>query len=124
MAHELRAHIYAALAGVSLCASPPAVDPRTAVDRIVIHKSERTLTVLSSGRAVTAYRVALGRVPRGRKTQAGDLRTPEGHYFIDAKNASSHFYRALHLSYPSAGDIARAKANGVSAGGDIMVHGL
>jgi murein L,D-transpeptidase YafK len=31
---------------------------------------------------------------------------------------------ALHISYPNQNDIDWARAHGVDAGGDIMVHGL
>ncbi|HEY6838715.1 MAG TPA: L,D-transpeptidase family protein, partial [Geobacteraceae bacterium] len=33
-------------------------------------------------------------------------------------------YKALHLSYPNAADLAQARRNGTSPGGDIMIHGL
>jgi murein L,D-transpeptidase YafK len=31
---------------------------------------------------------------------------------------------SLHISYPDAADVARAREAGVDAGGDIMIHGL
>ena len=37
---------------------------------------------------------------------------------------SASFHRALHLSYPSAADRQRAAKLGVSAGGDVEIHGL
>ena len=52
------------------------------------------------------------------------LRLTEGRYFIDAHNPTSSFYRALHISYPSATDVARARAGGYDPGGEIMVHGI
>ena len=36
----------------------------------------------------------------------------------------SAFHRALHISYPSEADTAKAQALGVSPGGLIMIHGL
>jgi murein L,D-transpeptidase YafK len=45
-------------------------------------------------------------------------------YTIDFHKPDSAFHRALHISYPSAEDNARAAEAGVSAGGDIMIHGL
>jgi murein L,D-transpeptidase YafK len=45
-------------------------------------------------------------------------------YVLDSRNPNSHFYKALHISYPSSKDIAAAKKLGVSPGGDIMLHGL
>jgi murein L,D-transpeptidase YafK len=58
------------------------------------------------------------------KEREGDNRTPEGNYLIDSKSSDSQFYKSLHISYPSAEDIARAKANGYSPGGAVLIHGL
>ena len=52
------------------------------------------------------------------------MKTPEGIYKIDSRNPQSNFHLALHISYPSAEDTARAAARGFPAGYDIMVHGL
>jgi murein L,D-transpeptidase YafK len=73
---------------------------------------------------VVSYSVALGKNPSGQKSKAGDYRTPEGLYHIDARNPNSRFHLALHVSYPNADDVARARARGISTGGDIMIHGL
>ncbi|HVY13101.1 MAG TPA: L,D-transpeptidase family protein, partial [Alphaproteobacteria bacterium] len=32
--------------------------------------------------------------------------------------------KALHISYPNASDTARARAQGLSPGGGIMIHGV
>ncbi|MBV8543942.1 MAG: L,D-transpeptidase family protein [Acidobacteria bacterium] len=50
-------------------------------------------------------------------------KTPEGLYTIDSRNASSKYHLALHVSYPSAADRARARRMRVSPGGEIMIHG-
>lgn len=94
------------------------------VDRVVVEKSKRTLTLLHDGRKIAVYRVALGRDPVGRKIMQGDNRTPEGLYFIDYRIRKSAYHRALHLTYPNADDRARADSLGVAPGGDIMIHGL
>jgi len=52
------------------------------------------------------------------------MKTPEGVYKIDNRNAQSSFHLALHISYPSNDDNARAAERGVSAGFDIMIHGI
>lgn len=96
----------------------------TTVDRIVIDKSARTLTVFHDHVVVKTYKVALGRNPQGRKQQEGDGRTPEGSYVIDSRKRDSAFHRALHISYPNAEDQRRARGRGVSPGGAIMIHGL
>jgi murein L,D-transpeptidase YafK len=66
----------------------------------------------------------LGRNPVGPKQEEGDMKTPEGVYTIDYRNPNSDYHLALHISYPSAEDTARATARGVNAGSDIMIHGL
>ena len=50
----------------------------TTIDRIVIEKSARKLSVLANGKTLKSYRVALGRSPVGAKQQEGDYKTPEG----------------------------------------------
>jgi murein L,D-transpeptidase YafK len=82
------------------------------------------MTLESGGQPLKTYNVALGGHPVGAKQQYGDHRTPEGEYFVDAKNAHSQFYMALHLSYPSLEDRVRARKLGVSPGGDVEIHGL
>ena len=79
---------------------------------------------MSGGREVRSYDIALGPSPEGHKQQEGDGRTPEGRYVIDWRNVNSAFHRSLHISYPNAGDRARARRRGVDPGGAIMIHGL
>lgn len=114
------------LAVLALCGASWTADKSTAVkaDRVVIVKSTRTLTLLNHGRVIKIFQIALGGDPVGRKTKAGDNKTPEGDYFIDRKNAHSRFHLALHISYPNAADRERARKQGVSPGGDVEIHGL
>ncbi len=98
--------------------------PSVGADRVVVYKSERKLVLLSQGKEVRSYEVALGAEPVGPKTRHGDHRTPVGVYTLDSRNPNSHFYKAFHISYPNPKDIATAKKLGVSPGGDIMLHGL
>jgi murein L,D-transpeptidase YafK len=44
-------------------------------------------------------------------------------YVVDAKNSTSRFHHAFHLSYPNAQDRARAEKLRVNPGGDIEIHG-
>jgi murein L,D-transpeptidase YafK len=94
------------------------------VDRIVVNKGRREMLLLSGESVVRCYRVALGRDPVGHKEREGDGRTPEGEYTIDKRNPKSKYYLALHISYPGAADVERARALGVDPGGDIMIHGV
>ena len=87
-------------------------------------KSERTLTIYGGNTQLKTYSVALGRSPVGNKGQQGDHKTPEGNYILDRHNPGSRFYRSMHVSYPTAEQIAAARQRGVSPGGDIFIHGL
>jgi len=95
-----------------------------AADSLVVEKAKHTLTLYQAGFPVRTYAVALGKEPTGDKQRIGDNRTPEGLFRIDFKKAQSKFHMALHISYPDAAHIQRARALGVSTGGDIMIHGL
>jgi murein L,D-transpeptidase YafK len=98
--------------------------PPQKADSILILKKDHKLELLDKGNVIRTYDVALGRGGLGPKQKEGDALTPEGHYFIDAKNEASAYHRALHISYPNADDRARAAKQGVPPGGAIMIHGL
>ena len=93
-------------------------------DSVLILKKDHLLELFSHGKIIRTYHVALGSGGLAAKQEEGDGRTPEGHYIIDARNEHSHYYKALHVSYPDAHDRQRATAAGVSPGGAIMIHGL
>jgi L,D-peptidoglycan transpeptidase YkuD (ErfK/YbiS/YcfS/YnhG family) len=93
-------------------------------DKILIEKKERRLTLISKGKVLTTYQIALGGTPNGPKERQGDNKTPEGTYLIDSKNKDSRYHLSLHISYPNEKDKKRAKQLGVSPGGDIMIHGI
>lgn len=108
------------------CARSSTPQPVSAykIDSILILKHDHLLELISGGNVVKTYKVALGRGGLAAKKHEGDSLTPEGHYVIDARNASSRFRRALHISYPNGNDRKRAAALGVPPGGAIMIHGL
>lgn len=93
------------------------------IDKVFVDKSARTLQLLSDDKVIKSYHIALGGNPIGHKQQQGDQRTPVGNYILDYKNEKSGYYRSIHVSYPNTADKARSKSRGVSAGGDIMIHG-
>jgi len=101
-----------------------AEDSVTKADQVLVVKRQRTLTLLSQGKVLHTYKVALGGSPVGAKEQQGDHKTPEGQYTLDRRNAQSSFYKSIHVSYPSDQDKQKASQRGVTAGGDIMIHGL
>ncbi len=92
-------------------------------DRVVISKSQHTLALYAHGAVLHTYHVSLGR-DAGAKHFAGDHKTPEGHYTVDAKNPHSRFHLALHLSYPNASDVSFASNQHRMPGADVEIHGL
>ena len=126
---RLRVLLLTALAGVALgliaANRPPSpLPPGAEADRIVVDKSDRTLTLLADDTVLATYRVSLGGAPVGHKQQEGDERTPEGAYVLDWRNAESIAHRSIHVAYPDAADTTRADSAGVSPGGQIMIHGI
>ena len=95
----------------------------TRADTILIVKHERKLYLLRDNQPLRSYRIALGLSPSGAKEREWDFRTPEGSYVIDFRLEHSHYFKALHISYPSPADLKRSSAQHLSAGGDIFIHG-
>jgi murein L,D-transpeptidase YafK len=93
-------------------------------DEIVVVKSERKMYLLHDDRIYRTYDIGLGQNPDGHKQKRGDMRTPEGEYYIDGYNSKSEFYLSLHISYPDEEDEARAKDRGHDPGDHIVIHGM
>ncbi len=96
----------------------------TQADFVVVKKAERKLYLYKGDELIKSYPVWLGKNPQGHKQREGDNRTPEGRYVLDWRNPFSDYFLSMHVSYPSASDLARARTQGVSPGGSIMIHGL
>lgn len=94
------------------------------IDWLAVCKSKRELTAYSNGQPIKAYKVSLGKNPIGDKEFEGDKKTPEGIYFINAKNPASGYHKNLGISYPDKLDIETSEKRGKPAGGDIKIHGL
>ncbi|MCZ7655309.1 MAG: L,D-transpeptidase [Rhodocyclaceae bacterium] len=75
-----------AIRGRSLC---------RAVDKIVVDKARRRLTLMGRQRVVRSYRISLGE----------NGRTPAGRYAVAGRNPKSPFHLALRLA-PGAGALA------------------
>jgi murein L,D-transpeptidase YafK len=125
--------LFAATLALLMLAGLPSANPALAnlptddgakADLVVVYKGERILQLKRAGRVLKTFPIALGRAPTGPKLQEGDGRTPEGVYSLDWRNPASRFYRAIHISYPRAGEAVHATRWGVSPGGHIMLHGL
>jgi murein L,D-transpeptidase YafK len=109
-------------------APAPAPQPAPAkplvADEVVVLKSQHLLELRHDGKVFATFPVSLGEHSQGPKRQAGDGRTPEGVYRIDGRSERTKYTRALHISYPSAQDRARAQAMHVESGGGIYIHGV
>lgn len=92
-------------------------------DFVRVLKAQRKVQILSGDAVVREFPMVLGGNPLGHKSQEGDGKTPEGLYTLDYKKTDSAFHKAIHISYPNADDVAAAQKLGVSAGGQIMIHG-
>jgi murein L,D-transpeptidase YafK len=93
------------------------------IDFVLVKKSESKMYLLSKGKTLKEYEVAFGADPEGHKQKEGDEKTPEGKYTLDYKKEDSAFFKAIHISYPNAADMARSKAANLNPGGQIMIHG-
>jgi hypothetical protein len=114
--------------------------------RIYIYKSRRRLLVLEDETLIRDYPIGLGPCPSGDKQKRGDGRTPEGEFFVCAKNPRSKYHKSVGLSYPGKKHAALAFRSGLlshgdyetilkaqtkrrqppwttSLGGDIFIHG-
>jgi murein L,D-transpeptidase YafK len=113
----------ASLLGFAAQSSAQSVSGTERADTILIVKHERKLYLLHENAPLRSYRIALGLSPTGAKEREWDFRTPEGSYIIDFRQEHSHFFKALHISYPSPADRKRSSAQHLSAGRDIFIHG-
>lgn len=74
----------------------PLVNPE-----IRVFKTAHRLELWASGKQIKAYRVALGHRGLADKRKSGDHLTPEGRFYLCARNAQSAFHLFLGISYPS-----------------------
>jgi murein L,D-transpeptidase YafK len=69
--------------------------------RLVIWKSNYTVTLYKGETPVKTYRAVFGQgYGDGDKRMQGDKRTPEGEFYICTMNNSKRFYKFMGLSYP------------------------
>lgn len=104
-------------------AGPAVIAGFAEADRLVVHKSKRSLELLKAGAVVAEYPIRLGLNPEGHKLHEGDFRTPEGHYYLSRRNPRSDFFLSIEVSYPNDADRRRARGTGKAPGGSIMIHG-
>lgn len=93
------------------------------ITQIQVFKKKRKMMLLAGTTLVKTYKIALGSQPVGKKRFEGDMKTPEGLYYISHHNPNSAYHLSLGISYPNDADRAFAKAQGKRPGSDIMIHG-
>jgi murein L,D-transpeptidase YafK len=119
--------IITACATLLLFAEKPAIisnNIKKPITKMVVIKSKKILQVYNNNQLLKTYSCGIGLNEKGNKQQEGDNRTPEGTYYITARNDKSSYYKNLHINYPNDADRKRCKARGVSTGGDIKIHGI
>ena len=79
----------------------PSEDHVKLIERIVVEKALRKMTLLSKNDVIAIYDISLGFNPTGNKEKKDDGRTPEGRYFIAEKIANSKNTLSLKISYYS-----------------------
>lgn len=94
------------------------------IDSIVVYKAKREMIVFRDKQRVKSYKISLGYEPVWHKQFEGDLRTPEGLYYINDRNRWSSYHKNLGVSYPNQFDSLYARMLGQSPGGDIKLHGF
>ena len=107
----------------SQSASDPPLPASATADKVLVLKAERKLVLIKGDQVLKTYKISLGGNPIGPKIREGDSKTPEGKYVLDRHNPMSQYHRSIHISYPNADDVARAKKLGVSPGEDLFIHG-
>lgn len=80
--------------------------------RILIDKAACLLTVTYDDGLERRFPVTLGRNAADKAVE-GDLATPEGVFYVCAKNPRSRYFLSLCLSYPNAEDADRGLAAGL-----------
>jgi murein L,D-transpeptidase YafK len=108
----------------ALSADNPSLPASAVADKVLVLKGERKLLLMKGNEVLKTYTVSLGGSPVGLKTKQGDQKTPEGNYVLDRHNSHSLYHKSIHISYPNAEDVARARKLGVLTGGDLFIHGL
>jgi murein L,D-transpeptidase YafK len=88
-------------------------NPGEVEKKIIVDKSDRTLGVYVNDILFRQYPISLGQTPIGDKERRGDMKTPEGTFYVANKLPNSSFYLALVLSYPNKEDAARGLKSGL-----------
>jgi len=101
--------------------------------KIVVKKKQRKLLLFQEGEFQKWYPIDLGENPVGPKLHQGDMKTPEGEYWIVEKKdqGQTKYYQAFLLNYPNDSDRMRYEqavknkevSGEIGIGGFIEIHG-
>ena len=86
---------------------------------IRVSKRQKTVYLYRGARLVSKVRADFGynnfadKEQRGSRLERDHWRTPEGTFYVVAKNPTSQFYKALVLNYPTTEDAERGLRRGV-----------
>lgn len=80
---------------------------------IRIYKGKRILELYGNNELIGSFKIAIGGEPIGDKYKEGDMRTPEGRYYICTRNDKSKYKLFLGLNYPSVEDAKRGFESGL-----------
>ena len=96
---------------------------------LLVLKQEKTTELYAQDgggayRYIRSYPIFAASGHLGPKLREGDWQVPEGLYGVESLNPNSHYHLALHVDYPNAFDLDKARVDGrTQLGGDIMIHG-
>ncbi len=80
---------------------------------IKIYKKIRILELYGDDKLIGRFKIALGSESIGDKDKEGDMKTPEGKYYICTRNDKSNYTLFLGLSYPNVEDARRGVEQGL-----------
>ncbi len=79
---------------------------------IVVKKSTHFLELWQNGKKKQSY-VITSSAKTGDKEISGDMKTPEGEFYVCLKNPNSRYHLALGISYPEKEDAERGLKKGI-----------
>lgn len=92
------------------------------IDTIVVEKKAHKMYLYRNNTLQKTVPISLGKNPVGPKIKRGDMKTPEGTFWITQKRCNPKYFRSLAISYPLASDRAKARRRGVDPGGNVTIH--
>jgi murein L,D-transpeptidase YafK len=106
--------------------------PKDTKIRILIDKSEYTLSVFVADKLIKKYKVVFGGNPIDDKHKEGDKRTPEGVFGMRDKYPHRSWSKFIWIDYPNAASwkkFNQRKADGIikegeTIGGEVGIHGV